>query len=138
MADFVLNDAFVSINGVDLSDHVEEVRTPIEVEAVEDTAMGDGSRSYLSSFKNWQLEVVFQQDFAAASVDATIFPLLGTSVPIIVRPKKATVIGATNPEFRGTGTIFGPYAPIAGRVGELAKASITVRSNGSVMTRNIV
>lgn len=138
MADFVLKDAFVDINGTDFSDHVEEVHVTTEAEAVEDTAMGDGSRSYLQGFKASQIALVLQSDFAAGSVDEILWPIYdgALSVPVRVRAKKASAISATNPEWQLTGQMFN-YAPIDGRVGELAKTPITFRSNGTALVRDI-
>ena len=72
MADFVLNDAYVKINTVDLSDHVESVTLSLDVESIDDTCMADTSRAFLPGLKNGTLSVTFKQDFAASEVDATL------------------------------------------------------------------
>jgi hypothetical protein len=136
MSDFVLKNAFVDINGTDFSNHTEEVHVTSEAEAVEDTAMGDGSRSYLQGFKASQISLVLQSDFDAGSVDAILWPIYdnGTAVPVRVRATTAA-ISATNPEWQLTGQIFN-YNPLDGRVGELAKTPITFRSNGTALVRD--
>ena len=123
MAEFgVLTNAFVSIGGVDLSDHVREVRLPRGVEALDDTVMGDDFRSEGGGLLTWGLTVVFTQDYAAGEVDATINPLVGSTTAIIIRPDTAAV-GVTNPQWAGTALVKA-YDPIAGAVGDHLLATV--------------
>lgn len=133
MATLVLNDALVSINGVDLSDHVKSVSIEYSAEMVDDTAMGDDTKSSKGAMKNWSASVEFHQDYAAASVDATLFPLVGSTVAVIFRPVKSTAVGATNPNYSGNGTIES-YPPMGGAVGELAGTSVSIKA-ASTLTR---
>lgn len=130
MATQVLNDAFVSINGVDLSDWVQNVSLNYEAEMLDQTAMGDTTRKNIGGLKNWSVDLEFKQDFAAASVDATLFPLVGTTFTVIVRPTSAAV-SATNPNYTGTG-ILESYSPIDNGVGELATAPVTIQPAGAL------
>ena len=41
--------------------------------AQDDTVMGDTTRSEAPGLKNWELEGLFNQDYAAGEVDATLF-----------------------------------------------------------------
>lgn len=131
MPTLIYTDALVSINGIDLSDHVRSVQLNYEAEILDDTAMGtSGTRSNRPGLKNWTLTVEFYQDFAAASVDATLFALIGaTAFPIIVRPVKATVVGPTNPNFTGD-AVLESYPPITGEIGVIGMASATFRCGG--------
>lgn len=131
MAAFVYDDAFVSINGVDLSDHVRSVTLDYKAELQDDTAMGDTTRSKLGGLKDWSLQVEFNQDFAASSVDVSLFSLVGSTFTVIVRPDKSTAVGATNPNFTGTG-ILESYPPISGGVGELATTSVSIQAAGAL------
>lgn len=131
MASLVFTDAYVSINSVDLSDHVLSVSIPYAAEMIDETAMGDGTRKNLGGLKTWSVDVEFKQDYAASKVDATLFSIVGTAVPIVIRPVKSTVVGATNPNYTGTG-VLESYTPIGGGVGELLKTSVTFQSAGTL------
>ena len=130
MATICFNDGFFSVTGTDLSDHVKSVNLTYEAEAQDDTAMGDNTRSNKGGLKNWTMDVEFHQDYAAANVDATLFPLVGTTVVVVARPT-STGVSATNPNYTGTGMIQS-YNPIGGSVGELMGTSISIVAAGDL------
>jgi hypothetical protein len=134
MATFVLTDARVELNAVNLSSLVRKVTLTPSVDAQESTAMGATYRARLGGLKDWKVEVEFNQDFAAAQVDATLFPLLGTVFSVKVRPTTG-VISATNPEYQGNGLLT-EYTPIDGSVGDLATATASIEGAG-VLTRAV-
>lgn len=139
MPTLIYTDALVDINGLDLSDHVRTVNVTYEAEMLDDTAMGtSGTRSFKPGLKNWSVSVEFYQDYAAASVDATLFPLIGAvAFPIRVRPVKAAAISATNPEYQGN-AVLETYPPITGEVGAIGMASCSLRAGGgSPLVRDI-
>jgi len=129
MATLVLTNADVTINSVDLSDHGIDVAISYESEGKEDTAFQDTTRTFIGGFLNWSMEFQFNQDFAASTVDVTMFGIVGTAVPIIVRPT-ATTVSATNPNYTGTGliTAYNPFP--GGDFGEVAKATVSVLAAG--------
>lgn len=133
MATLVYTDAYVSINSVDLSDHVKSVALNYEAEMLDDTVMGtSGTRSQKPGLKTWTLTVEFLQDYAAANVDATLFPLVGAAAfPCNVRPVKGTAKGPTNPEFSGN-AVLESYPPLTGEVGALGTASASFRGAGTL------
>lgn len=138
MAAFVFVDAHVMVNGVDLSDHVKRVTVGLPINLVPGTRMGHTAEARLAGIKDGDVVIELQQDFAAAKTDATIWATYGIAVPLVVRPVKGTVIGATNPEYRMTGMLDG-YTPLDGSVGDLAMTTATYRnSDGVAPTRNIV
>jgi hypothetical protein len=130
MASLVLNDAYVLINAVDLSDYVQSATVNYSAEMVDETAMGDTSRKNKGGLKNWSIDVEFKQNFAAGAVDATLFSLVGTTFPVEVRPTSAAR-SATNPAYTGTG-VLESYNPIGNSVGDLATAAITIQSAGTL------
>jgi hypothetical protein len=130
MAKFVFTDAYLTINGVDLSDHVAEVTLNHSAEMKDVTAMGDSTHVRLGGLKDWSLDVSFRQDFAAASVDATLFPLVGTTFAIELRPTSGAV-SSTNPKYTGTG-ILESYSPLGGSVGDEAGAAVTIQAAGDL------
>lgn len=130
MAEFVFTDASVVINAVDLSDHVRQVTLNYSAELQDDTAMGDDTRSRIGGLKDWSMELEFNQDFAAAEVDVTLFPLVGSTFTVTLKPTSAAV-SATNPSYSGTG-ILESYPPLGGSVGDLATTSVTIQAAGTL------
>lgn len=134
MAQFVLDDASVTINSVDLSDHVRSVTVNYEAEVQDKTTMGDEGREKIAGLKNWTADIEFTQDYAAGEVDATLFPLIGAAEFAVVFQPTSEAVSATNPSFTGN-AILASYPPISGTVGDLATASITLEGSG-ILTRS--
>ena len=76
MARIVLTDVAVTINSVDLSDHIASVTLTTSADAVETTAFGQDSRTRVGGLKDNSVTFDFHQDFSATEVEATIYPLL--------------------------------------------------------------
>jgi hypothetical protein len=132
----VFIDAFVSINAKDLSAFVRSVTINYAAEMVDETTMGALTRINKGGLKTWSVDVEFKQDFGATPApDIDLFSLVGTAVPLIIRPVKATVVGATNPNWTGTG-ILETYPPLGNSVGDLATTTATFQSAGT-LTRAI-
>jgi hypothetical protein len=131
MAKKILNDAFISCNGVVVSDHSNKVTVSSSKDVVDVTGFGAASKQKLLGLGDGSIAVELFQDFDAGSVDATLWPLhtAGTEFPVIVRASSAAV-SATNPEYRMTG-VLPEYTPIDGSVGEASKVSITVQNSGA-------
>jgi hypothetical protein len=74
------------------------------------------------------ITVGFFQDFAAASVDATLWPLYAnkTNFTMVVKPTSAAV-SATNPSYTMT-AVLPTYNPLAGSVGEASTTQIGFRN----------
>ena len=123
MAQIVLTDASVEVNSVDLSDHVTQVVLNYEVDAVEVTAMSDGAHKFTGGLTNVSATVDFQQDFADSSVDATIYPLVGSTTTVVIKPTSSAV-GATNPSYTLTGTYVASHTPLNASVGDLSTTSV--------------
>lgn len=131
MAIYVWNSARVTIDAVNLSDHVRSVTLAYSAEQIEATAMTDSARVYLGGFKNWTIDCEFNQDHAASNVDATLFPLVGSSTVVVtIRPTTAAV-STTNPEYTGTATLL-EYSPFTGTLGEAATADVSFTSGGTL------
>lgn len=131
MPPLLFRNAYVSINGVDLSDHVKEIELPPEVEQLDDTVMGDDTKSNFPGLLNWRLRVRFLQDFTAAKVDATIFPLLGNTAGFTIEVRSDTgARSATNPGYTAT-AILGSYNPLSGSVGQMLGAEAVFVPGGS-------
>jgi hypothetical protein len=131
MAVFVLTDANVVINSVVLSTYVKKVTLKIDAAAQDITAMGgNGYKASIGGLKSWSVDVEFNQDFAASAIDATLWPLIGTVVPVRVKAL-STANSTTNPEYSGN-VFMKTYQPIQGAVGATAMTTVTFDGAGAL------
>lgn len=134
MAQLVLKDCKIEIGAspVTLSDRANSVTVTYEIESVEVTAFGATGRSFTGGLQNNTVEIEFMQDFAASNVEATIFPLVGTTTTIAVTPTSGAT-AADNPKYTITGCYLASHTPVAGSVGDLAMTSLSF--SGGVLTK---
>jgi hypothetical protein len=132
MAQIVLTNADITVNGVVLSDRANSVELNYEIESVEVTAFG-GNRSFIGGLQNNTITIEFMQDFAATETEATIFPLVGQQTSVTVRPSSAAT-SATNPLYTVSGTFLSSHTPVSGAVGELAMTSLSFTGGTLVKT----
>jgi len=132
MAQLVLTNADITVNGVVLSNRANSVELNYEIESVEVTAFGT-NRSFVGGLQNNTITIEFMQDFVAANVEATIFPLVGQQTTVTVRPSAAAT-SATNPLYTVSGTFLSSHTPVSGAVGELAMTSLTFTGGTLVKT----
>jgi hypothetical protein len=130
MATFMLNNASVTINSVDLSSYVTSVTLSQTADNLEDTAMGDTSRSYIGGLTSGTVDIEFNADFAASKTEATIFPLVGTSTAVVVKPVAASV-SSTNPSY-SFNAIVTSWDTLNGSVGEIATHSVSWPITGAI------
>ena len=131
MASFVLTDADVTINAIDLSDHVVSLTLNLNNEVQDDTAMGDTFRSRLFGLNDWSADLTMLQDFTSGSVDATLAPLIGAVAFACIFIATSDAVSPTNPSFTGN-ALLENYPGIAGTVGETAQVSFTLRGAGTL------
>lgn len=130
MGSFAFVDAKVTVNSVDLSQFVRQVTIDTSADQLEDTAMGDTFRSRLGGLKDWSVNIEFNSDYAAAAVDATIWPLLGTVTTVTVKATSAAN-SVTNPLYSGPVIVSG-HTPVGGSVGDLATVGVTWQGAGAL------
>ena len=131
MAVFAFTDASVTINSVDLSDHVRSVTLTLTAEELDTTAMSStGYRTRAGGLKDGSLALEFNQDFASSEIDATFNGIIGTVVAFVVKPTSGSV-SATNPSYSGS-VLVTEYSPLANAVGDLATASMTFPTSGAI------
>jgi hypothetical protein len=137
MAKFVATDYKVLINGVDFSQSIAQVNLEISSDDVETTSFGQTFRTRINGLKDGTLQLDFMQDFAASSVDATLFALLGSTslATVVITPTSGTV-SATNPSYTAL-CLVNQYTPFASSVGDLATVSVSFPTSGTV-TRGTV
>jgi hypothetical protein len=111
---------------VQLESKANSVTLNYEVESVDVTAFdGSGARKFTGGLVNLSAEVALMQDFEATQTEATIYPLVGTTTNIIIKPTSA-VISTTNPQYTITGAYLASHTPVAGGVGELAMTTLSL------------
>lgn len=131
MAKFVATDVKVTINGTDFSSNLAQVELSIESDDTETTSFGNSWRTRVGGLKQGSITLDWHQDFAAGSVDATLFPLFNTLATVVVTPTSGSV-SPTNPSYTGT-YLVNSYSPIASSVGDLATFSVTWPASGTVV-----
>lgn len=125
MAVQVLKDCTISIGGVDLESKANSVTLNYEVESIDVTSFdGSGARKFSGGLINLSVEVALMQDFAASQTEATIYPLVGTTTTVIIKPTSGAV-SATNPSYTITGAYLASHTPVAGGVGELSMTTLS-------------
>jgi hypothetical protein len=130
MAKIVLTDAKVTINSVNLSDHINSITLETKDDIVETTAFGSTAKTRVAGLVDNSVTLDFMQDFAAANVEATIYPLIGTTTTIVVQPTSSAV-GTTNPTYTFS-ALISEWSPLKGGIGQLATASVTWPISGSI------
>lgn len=126
----VYRNARIEVNGVDLSDHCRSLTVNFSSAMLDATAMGADTKINKGGLFAWTIDADFNQDEAAANVDATLFPLVGVTSCIEVRPFNtcSTVI---NPRLFGIG-ILASYPPMGGAVGSLLVTKAQFQAAGSL------
>lgn len=137
MGKFVLKDCTITVNGVDLSDHASSVEISMEKDDIDTTNFSGGGREHAHGLSNDTITVTFQQDFAAAEVDATLWPLYNdeTEFPVAIRATSAAV-GVENPEYTATCMML-TYQPLAGSVGDLSEIDVEFQTQRSGVSKAI-
>jgi hypothetical protein len=125
MAKFVFKDGTVKVNGVDLSDHVRSVDTPLSKDQVDDTGLnGNGLRTFIPGLGGERFVITFANDFAASSVYATLYPLYRNEADFEVEVvPNAGAASATNPRWRAFCKLF-DYVPVNAAVGALSETQV--------------
>ena len=130
MAEFMLNDASITVNSVDLSSYVTSVTLSQSADSLETTAMGDSARTFIGGLTNGTIDIDFNADFAASKTEATIYPLVGTSTAVVVKPASGSV-SATNPSY-SFNVIVTEWDTLNGSIGELATHSVSWQIAGAI------
>lgn len=133
MARLVLTNAFVTINGVNLSDHIASITLTTTDDVIETTAFGTTARTRVGGLADNSVALEFHQDYAASSVEATIngtTSLVGTTTAVVVKPNGGTT-GSDNPSY-SFNALVSEWTPLNGAVGELATASVTWPIDGNI------
>ena len=133
MAVKVLTNASITVNAIDLSTKSNSVTLNYEIDSVEVTAFGDGGHKFAGGLQNNSVDIEFMQDFATSQVEATIFPLVGTTTTLVIKADSGAT-SATNPLYTITGAFLAAHTPVAGAIGELMMTSLSFTGGTLVKT----
>ena len=122
MAKVVLTNPRVTLDGVDLSDHITSLSINTDYDLVEVTQIGDIAKKMVAGLEDNSVIFEFQQDFDPSEVEDVIWPNRGLRIPCRVRPT-TDAISATNPEYRFE-VLVSQWSPLSGEVGSLATTQV--------------
>lgn len=134
MAKLVFNNPKITINSVDLTDRIAQVSLEMSFAEVETTAFGNTAVTRVAGLGDHTFTASFHQDFASSEVEQTIYPLLGTTTEITVKPVNITT-ATDNPLYTFT-VLVTEWAPVSGSVGELLTADVSWPVSGTVNKSN--
>lgn len=131
MAIFVATDFNVSINGsTALASYLTQVELKTTATDITTTAFGSSWVTRVAGLREGSLTLTFNQDYAPATVDATLWPLLGSNATVVIKPT-STATGSANPAYTAV-CVVTDLTPVSGQVGDLATFSITWPTTGTV------
>jgi len=130
MAVFLNNGVVLTVNSVDLSDHVTAVTINRNFDELEVTAMGDAGHKFVKGLEASSITIDFLNDTASSETLQTLQAVWGTSTTITVKQTSAAV-SATNPLYTMSCLINGT-TDINGSVADLGMQSVTFNVNGTI------
>jgi hypothetical protein len=130
MAVFLNNGVVLTVNSVDLSDHVTAVTINRSFDELEVTAMGDSGHKFVKGLEASSITIDFLNDTATGEVLPTLQAAWGTSVTVTVKQTSAAT-SATNPLYTMT-CLVNNTTDINGSVADLSTQSVTWNVNGTI------
>jgi hypothetical protein len=130
MAVFLNNGVVLTVNSVDLSDHVTAVTLNRTFDELEVTAMGDSGHKFIKGLEASSITIDFLNDTATGEVLQTLQAAWGTNVTVTVKQTSAAT-SATNPLYTMT-ALVNNTTDINGAVADLATQSVTWNVSGTI------
>jgi len=135
MPRIVLTDVSVTVNAINLSEFLTSVTLTTSVDVVETTGMSTaGAKTRIGGLKDNSVTLEFNQDFAASGPEITVnaigSSLLGTVVPIVIKPTSGAV-SATNPSYTFN-AVVSEWQNLQAAVGELSTISCSWPITGAI------
>lgn len=129
---YAATDHKITVNGTNLSASLQSATLDLSSDELETTAFGGGWRTRVAGLKSGSVTLNFFQDFGAAAVDATLYPLFaaGSYATVVISPT-STAVSATNPAYTAI-CLVSQYQPYSASVGDIATLSVTWPTNGTV------
>ena len=130
MAVFLNNGVVLTINSVDLSDHVTAVTINRSFDELEVTAMGDSGHKFVKGLEASSITIDLLNDTASAETLQTLQAVWGTNTTVTVKQTSA-VVSAANPLYTMT-CLINNTTDINGSVADLSTQSLTFNVSGTI------
>ena len=130
MAVFMSNGVVLTVNAVDLSNHVTSCTINRSFDELEVTAMGDTGHKFVKGLEASSITIDFLNDTATSNVLQTLQAAWGTNVTVTAKQTSAAT-SATNPLYTMT-CLVNSTTDINGAVGDLSTQSLTFNVSGTI------
>jgi hypothetical protein len=130
MAVFLNNGVVLTVNAVDLSDHVTAVTINRSFDELEVTAMGDSGHKFVKGLEASSITIDFLNDTATGEVLQTLQAAWGTSVTVTAK-QTSEAVSAANPLYTMS-CLINNTTDINGSVADLSAQSLTFNVNGTI------
>ena len=126
----VLKDAYVSINGTNISGYCSAATVESTFEELDSTTFGGNYRQFTQGLGDATITLTTFPD-TSGTVNAIFWPLSqsGGTFTVSVRESSAAV-GTANPAYTMNASLFG-FNPIGGAVGDLMSTDVPCRNAGT-------
>ena len=131
MAIFLSNEVVVTLNAVDLSDHVTSATINRVFDELEVTSMGDTSHVFVKGLEASTITLDFLNDTATSNVLQTLQDAWSTTVTLTLK-QTSDATSATNPLYSTT-VLVNNTTDINGAVGDISTQSITFTCNSPIV-----
>lgn len=131
MAVFLNNGVVLTVNAVDLSDHVTAVTINRSFDELEVSTMGDSGHKFVKGLEASSITIDFLNDTASAETLQTLQAVWGTSTTVTVKQTSAAT-SATNPLYTMT-CLINNTTDVNGSVADLSMQSLTFNVNGTIV-----
>jgi hypothetical protein len=129
MAKYLLTNAKVTVNSIDLSRYAFSLDTPNDREEVDVTGFNPtNTREYLPGLRDQSIVVGFLQGFGANEPHQVLYPLFnsGSAFPLTIQVDATAAAGSTNPSFGGTASLYS-YNGLSGELNARGEIQATFR-----------
>ena len=130
MAVFMSNGVVLTVNAVDLSDHVTSCTINRSFDELEVTAMGDSGHKFVKGLEASSITIDFLNDTATSNVLQTLQAAWGTNVTVTAKQTSAAT-SPTNPLYTMT-CLVNNTTDINGAVGDLSTQSLSLNVSGTI------
>ena len=130
MPRIVLTNASVTFASTDISSYVSSITLSTSLDVVDTTSFGNTARTRVAGLADNQVTIEFFQDFASGALESIVYPTIGTSAAMVVKPVAGSTT-ATNPSY-SFNALVSEWQPLSGAVGELSTASVTWPVSGAI------
>lgn len=135
MAVFMSNGVVLTVNSVDLSNHVQSCSISRSFDELEVTAMGDSGHKFVKGLEASSITIDFLNDTASSSVLQTLQAAWGTNVTVTAKQTSAAT-SATNPLYTMT-CLVNNTTDINGAVGDLSMQSLSLNVSGTIAVSTV-